>query len=177
MTRVYFIKPIGMDGPIKIGCSFAPSNRKASLETWSPFPLEIIAEIDGDFRLERRFHAAFLDDHCHHEWFRVSPRLSMVIAEINAGEFDIDTLPEALSGTTFRKPRDNSFNTPEWRYSMSATARVRNIPGHDWNYWVADLRRITGGSAEGKMLDHRAEIEALIERVRERATTFEGQAA
>ena len=46
MTYVYFIKPIGMDGPIKIGCSVSPDRRRETLEWWCPFPLEILAEIE-----------------------------------------------------------------------------------------------------------------------------------
>lgn len=96
MKRVYFIKPIGMDGPIKIGCSRVPAKRKSALETWSPFPLEIVAEIEGDFTLERRFHALFRDCHERQEWFSCSPELLQCITEINAGTFDTATLPEPV---------------------------------------------------------------------------------
>lgn len=69
MSRVYFIKPIGFDGPIKIGCSISPDGRRDTLQTWCPFPLEIVAEIEGDTKLERRFHLMF-DDTCKgREWF------------------------------------------------------------------------------------------------------------
>lgn len=93
MKRVYFIKPIGMDGPIKIGCSWAPDHRREGLETWSPFPLELLATIEGTGQLERQFHALFADDHSHKEWFRVTPELLGVIAAVQAGTFDISSLP------------------------------------------------------------------------------------
>lgn len=102
--RVYFIKPIGLDGPIKIGCSRSPDNRRASLETWSPFPLEIVAEIDGCDRIERRFHAKFFADRTHREWFSTSPELRRVIGEIQAGTFDIATLPDPVRLPPERKP-------------------------------------------------------------------------
>jgi len=91
--KVYFIKPIGMDGPIKIGCSAAPDTRRSTLETWSPFPLEIIAEIEGGEQLERRFHAKFTAQHKSREWFSVSADLLVTIEAINAGTFEIETLP------------------------------------------------------------------------------------
>jgi hypothetical protein len=92
--RVYFIKPVGMDGPVKIGCSSSPIRRRDALATWSPFALEIIAQIEGGFKLEQRFHAKFRDQHERHEWFSWSPELAETIASVQAGSFDIDTLPE-----------------------------------------------------------------------------------
>lgn len=91
--RVYFIKPIGMDGPVKIGCSRWPEQRRDTLATWSPFPLEVVAELEGDLLLERRFHAKFLPQHLHREWFNFTPELGEVIAAICAGTFDHETLP------------------------------------------------------------------------------------
>lgn len=90
---VYFIRPIGMDGPVKIGCSGSPASRRTALDTWSPFALEIIATIPGDFQLERRFHALFRKQHQRREWFLWSPLMGKVVAAINDGSFDIDTLP------------------------------------------------------------------------------------
>src|SRR3546814_12248774 len=57
MKRVYFIRPIGQAGPVKIGCSVGPNKRRHELEKWTPVPLEIVAEIDGGFDIERRYHA------------------------------------------------------------------------------------------------------------------------
>ncbi len=94
MRRVYFIKPIGMDGPIKIGCSQCPGKRLSSLETWCPFPLEIVAEIPGYSTLECRFHRKFLDTHLRSEWFAASAELTATIKQINAGSFDVETLPQ-----------------------------------------------------------------------------------
>ena len=123
---VYFIRPIGMAGPIKIGCSCSPDNRRKSLELWSPFPLEIIAEIDGGPKLERRFHAMFRADHKSHEWFHWSARLDGVIAEVRAGTFDIETLPEPMR-VTHLNGRDNSYSTPGWRYQRSIESRLLNL--------------------------------------------------
>jgi hypothetical protein len=91
---VYFIRPVGMEGPVKVGCSGSPERRRGSLATWSPFPLEIIAEIAGDHWLERRFHAYFRDTYQRREWFGWSDRMAETVAAINAGTFDADILPE-----------------------------------------------------------------------------------
>lgn len=101
MKKVYFIKPIGMDGPVKIGCSQSPSLRRSALETWCPFPLEIVAEIVGDAFIESRFHRKFLASHLRSEWFAASPELSATIQQINDGLFDASTLPQfgGLLGT------------------------------------------------------------------------------
>jgi hypothetical protein len=85
-----------MDGPIKIGCSQQPQGRASNLETWSPFALEVVAEIDAGhgFQLEHRFHAAFEHLHQRREWFHPGPDLLTVIAAIRAGTFDVGSLPD-----------------------------------------------------------------------------------
>lgn len=126
MSRVYFIKPVGMDGPIKVGCSYSPEGRRKTLDTWSPFALEIIAEIDGDFQLERRFHALFAETHQRREWFGMSKRMAATIAAINDGSFDVATLPAPIHISS--KPRSgNGSRVDEWsparRFSVAYWAR------------------------------------------------------
>lgn len=123
MKRVYFIKPIGMAGPIKIGCSQSPNGRRETLETWSPFTLEVVAEIDGGFALEQRFHAMFAHSHERREWFRYTPELGEVIRAIQAGTFDVSALPEPrrlpnprLAGRPRSKWTDEQrANAKRWR--------------------------------------------------------------
>ena len=158
---VYFIKPIGMDGPIKIGCSISPDNRRQSLEEWSPFPLEVVAEIDGDLMLEARFHGQFRAEALRREWFTASPRLLATIERIRSGKFDIAELPQY--GPGLRPPRrkkDTSYITPEWRYERSVLSRVsRRFQGRE--YWsrlhaVLDIARPHG------FLAKRSEIERFL---------------
>lgn len=125
MKRVYFIKPIGMEGPIKIGCSYSPDRRRETLEFWAPFPLEILAEWEGGPVVERQFHAMFAASHRHHEWFDPTPELLAVIAQISAGTFDGSTLPDPQQLP--RKAKDTSYITEAWKYYRSVTARVENI--------------------------------------------------
>ena len=102
MKRVYFIKPISMDGPIKIGCSKSPDQRIETLAVWCPLPLELIATVSGGMDIERRFHARFLDSHLGHEWFEATCELQALIADIQADRFDIASLPAPVM---LRKPR------------------------------------------------------------------------
>lgn len=93
---VYFARFVGGFGPVKIGCTGWPEFRLAGLMQWSPYPLEISATIPGNEALEWRFHAKFVAQHSHREWFHPSKELDDVIAQVKRGEFDISTLPPAL---------------------------------------------------------------------------------
>jgi len=82
---VYFIRPAGMLGPIKIGFSEAPTSRLETLAAWSPFKLEIAATIPGSRLLESSIHDCFGDDWSHREWFFPSRRLVEFVTRIAAG--------------------------------------------------------------------------------------------
>lgn len=90
---IYFIKPIGMRGPIKIGCSRVAYRRLQQLRTWSPLPLELLVEMPGGKVVERQFHDRHADFRSHGEWFHWSPSLQRDIDLIAAGEFDAFVLP------------------------------------------------------------------------------------
>lgn len=143
MKRVYFIKPMGMDGPIKVGCSVSPDNRRRTLETWSPFPLEVVAEVAGDFDLERRFHALFIETHIRREWFGWSRRIATVIAAINAGTFDVSTLPEPLhvsdreAGEKRKKPARTDAQRKQQSYALRIHHTYRRT-GWDSRMYVRD---------------------------------------
>lgn len=92
-SSVYFMRPIGMVGPVKIGCSGRPEARLHYYNQISPFELEMAATLPGDQRLEGRFHAMFDHLRTHHEWFRVDAELGRVIAEVRAGHFNLSRLP------------------------------------------------------------------------------------
>lgn len=146
MKRVYFIKPVGMDGPIKIGCSQSPDGRRCTLETWSPFALEVIAEIDGGFNIERRLHHAFYASHQRREWFTPTPRLLAVIAEIQAGTFDVTSLPEIGNVVSnmwrARSPR------PEW--SGKQAGLTRSVSLAEWWSGYRSPVKARGAYKEGR---------------------------
>lgn len=83
--QVYFMRPVGMEGPIKIGYSRHARSRLAALSNWSPVPLEIVLVIDGTSALEKNIHDCFADSHSHREWFHASPRLLAAIEAMKSG--------------------------------------------------------------------------------------------
>lgn len=95
--RIYFIKPVGMVGPIKIGCSGMVTERLVQIAAWSPFPLEIVYSEPGEHELERRLHRCFADYHSHLEWFHPGERLIAALEKLKAGSriaeaIDLDDL-------------------------------------------------------------------------------------
>jgi hypothetical protein len=92
---VYFIKPVGMAGPIKIGCAMDLARRLNVLEACSPFLLEVAASVSGGLRLERQLHAYFAAIRVHREWFRAAPDLLDLIKQIRNGANIEDVIPIA----------------------------------------------------------------------------------
>lgn len=93
MKQVYFIRPVGMSGPIKIGCSEGPLGRLHQHSRGSPVELELITSMEGDGAVERSIHAMFMRDHLRNEWFAWSPKLQALIESVQAGTFDRSSLP------------------------------------------------------------------------------------
>lgn len=85
VPRIYFIKPVGQDGPIKIGFSNFDKARLGAMMSWSPVPLEIIASVPGSLALEKQVHDCFADCHSHREWFRAEPQLLDFIQKVKSG--------------------------------------------------------------------------------------------
>ena len=109
-SYVYFVKPVGMDGPIKIGCTSTPEKRLTSLTVWSPFPLEIIGTIPGGYKDEMYLHSCFAKSHSHREWFHSSPELRKAIALIIQAQSikAASIAPEGSIRNYNRKPRTDS---------------------------------------------------------------------
>lgn len=79
MKRVYFLRPVGQLGPIKIGCSKLPELRLETLTVWSPTRLELICSVPGTHKDERTIHGMFERHHVHGEWFGASKELLALI--------------------------------------------------------------------------------------------------
>lgn len=109
---VYFVRPVGHEGPIKIGCSELPEQRLKTLAEWSPYELEIAATVPGSFRLERDLHDRFFHLRIHREWFRAGPDLVGLVAALRSGV----PLSEAV---------DLSIKTGRWRRRIVFTANQR----------------------------------------------------
>lgn len=124
MTKgvVYFVKPVGMPGPIKIGYTANTAKRVEGLTVWSPFKLEVLHTVPGNMKLEMKVHAHFADLHSHHEWFHPGDRLVTAIKLMQAGQaleevVDLDDRRGSITG----RPEW----TPERRNRLSYTTRVR----------------------------------------------------
>lgn len=94
---VYFMRQTDGRGPVKIGISDSPASRLQTYMGWCPYPMSIIAKLPGTLDTERRFHALFMHLHSHSEWFHWSPEIAGVVEQINAGVFDIASLPPPQS--------------------------------------------------------------------------------
>lgn len=119
MGYVYFLRPVGQAGPIKIGFTSDVKKRLSDYARWSPQPLEVAAAIPGDQRLERRFHTAFADQRLHHEWFDASDDLASAIEQISRGAFDVAALPAPA--------RTGSSMSPEGAKAARAAALLYAI--------------------------------------------------
>lgn len=96
--KIYFLRPIGVIGPIKIGFARVTEKRLSYYMSLSPFPLEKIAECEGSIHEERAVHNHFADCLSHAEWFHPIPRLLAAVAAIKAGA----PLSEAIDLRDFR---------------------------------------------------------------------------
>lgn len=121
---IYFLKPIGMEGPIKIGCSSAPEKRLAVFAAWSPFPLEIAATAKGNYKIERALHDRFAHLHTHLEWFKPDLELTSAIRRIAAGTAVEDAIDLSVRKGSIRDKRKREPWSPERRRLMSWTTRI-----------------------------------------------------
>jgi hypothetical protein len=134
---VYFIRPVGMDSPVKIGTSWDPESRLATLGTWSPLPLEIALKIPGGLDEEKYLHNHFAADHSHHEWFRASPELLSVMADLKAGLPLSDLVDTTVEASLIRRARYVGRSAkPEWhrqrksyRLRFAFAQHKASIPG------------------------------------------------
>jgi hypothetical protein len=106
---VYFIKPVGQDGPIKIGHSTFPPARLASLQTWSPVELELVAHFPAPRQVETDLHDRFARWQLRGEWFEASRELTDLIAGIRDGGRLRDLVDlSATTGKLQRRPNTKS---------------------------------------------------------------------
>ncbi len=106
--NIYFIRPVGMLGPIKIGCSTCVDDRLEALATWSPFKLEVIYTEPGDYSLEKQIHEVFADYHSHREWFHPGERLLFAVGRLLGGE----KIATAINLTEYRGTIRNVTRKP-----------------------------------------------------------------
>lgn len=168
---IYFVKPVGMDGPIKIGCSKAPIDRVENLSRWSPFPLEIIATAPGNLKVERNLHDCFIDGYSHHEWFHPTPEMLAGIEAVKNGA----TIAKAFD----LKARKGSMYKQEWsearREHMRWATIMRFAQRRLWaekyprRYFLPFVETLVQSL---KTDPHNATVKAKLEEIRENPDRF-----
>ena len=85
MSRlVYFLRPVGQIGPIKIGCSKLPALR-----------LELIWAVPGTHPDKRTLHGMFVKHHIHGGWFGASKEL-LALIDYCEQHGELPELPKAV---------------------------------------------------------------------------------
>jgi hypothetical protein len=73
---IYFLKA---DLKIKIGFTDDPPKRISSIQVSSPFPLEVMLIIDGNYEKERELHSIFKEFRTSGEWFDLAEPITNFI--------------------------------------------------------------------------------------------------
>lgn len=106
---IYVVQP-EPGGPVKIGYTWVGyvedvQKRIRSLETGCPWPLKLLATIDGSTALESRLHQRFREYRVHREWFRVEGELAEWLREI-AGDKVGPSMPVDTSNVLVFRQRE-----------------------------------------------------------------------
>lgn len=133
---VYFLRPVGLPGPIKIGCSQTPEGRLETYMAWSPYPLEKIGQVPGNTKDEGYLHRCFWAQRSHAEWFHPSRELHAAIDRV----LSEGRVPRDIVADELLQSKPGRKRTPEQSRQMSYRMRV------DWalrkmrtdaGYWSA----------------------------------------
>lgn len=149
---VYFIKPVGEAGPIKVGYSVYPPERLAAFQSWSPVELELIASVAGSLKLEAAIHSHFADYQIRGEWFEPVDALRKLAYQARDG-LAIDHAFD-LSGPVRRLNRRKAKQNPvalsvglykrrvesARQFASTVAGRVVHVPDE-----VSEILRDAGG--------------------------------
>ena len=75
---IYFVKA---NDRVKIGYAEDPSSRIPSIQTSSPYKLEVLLIIDGSIEVERELHKRFQKYRITGEWFKYDDRLEAFVVK------------------------------------------------------------------------------------------------
>lgn len=121
--RVYFLRPVGQLGPVKIGCSVFPEGRLDNFTLWSPQPLELIVSVPGTHADERALHGMFRKHHVHGEWFGASKQL-LALIEHCAASGELPELPKVVKFSGVRH-KAHTAQRPQAVDRRAWAARIR----------------------------------------------------
>lgn len=144
---VYFIKPVGQDGPVKIGHSTYPADRLPALQTWSPVDLELVTQFAAPRQTESDLHERFARWQVRGEWFEATPELTDLIAGIRDGGHLQDLIDlSAKTGKLTRRP-----NTKSALAKVVGSYKLR-----------VERARQKGGALRGRQLDLPTPVRAIL---------------
>lgn len=135
---VYFMKPKGKKGPIKIGCSNGPDQRLETLAAWSPYPLEIVGTVPGNFPDEGFLHSCLADHHLHREWFKAVPQVIEAMQKVlAAGSVEAVRAEMEPAGSIRKKIRRKRTEDEKQRFSYSKRVslcenKTRKVQADRW---------------------------------------------
>ena len=159
---LYFARPKGERGPIKIGFSTMPQVRVGVLGYWSPVPLELMGAFSAQAFHEDLAHRKFASEHSHYEWFYWSLPLERFVQRLHDGEPVAALLKKGDFEGVHNPCRGNNPASNEKRSLMSRLAWAERKTGKRFEH---PLRMRSGFmSASGEPLPEslRDEIEAFI---------------
>lgn len=106
---VYFLRPIGQPGPIKVGHSVHPVSRLNAFQTWSPVLLEIVSQVEAEQTMERQIHDRFGKWSLHGEWFHPVEELISLAEGVRDGKKIEDLVDLSIkTGRPRRRPNPKS---------------------------------------------------------------------
>lgn len=106
---VYFLRPVGQPGPIKVGHSAHPPSRLDAFQTWSPVPLELVSQFSATQTVERQVHDRFAKWHLHGEWFHPVEDLIALAEGVRDGKKVADLVDLSIkTGRIRRRPNPRS---------------------------------------------------------------------
>jgi hypothetical protein len=85
VKSVYFARPVGALGPIKIGMTRGPVERLRQLSVIEKRQIDFIHIMEGDGKLEHALFRCFADIHERGEWFKPHWRLIGFIEQLKSG--------------------------------------------------------------------------------------------
>lgn len=144
--NLYFAARADGTGPIKIGRTGNLNFRRQALTLDAGAKVEMLVALPGLAHLERHFHTLFVADHVGHEWFDRSAALLDTIDQLQAGVFDMGTLPEPKPLPTERgkAPRNPLSRV---RYMVKGPALVTRKDG---SVTITPLRFLTLAQARAE---------------------------
>jgi hypothetical protein len=124
LKEIYFLRPLGELGPVKIGMSVYPAHRLKGMAIWSPVILELAAHCRAHHNTEHFLHHHFIADWMHGEWFAWSEALQAVIDHVATK----GCVPDWVIEGTPTNPSEYSAFRQTYPHGKTKMTRVSRIP-------------------------------------------------